>query len=502
MQQLTTLIVSSGYDGSTQRHVFGDQIHQAVVTALHSSFERTAIHVGFGVPDENAVRSALEQLPPGAVVASDAACAVFQAECKVGQRCALQASGLQFHYVVGWTRAETSERSLPPFASISQARHRPRMSWLEALHHERPEVHARLLAAGVQDEDSYVELDAALPLPLRLAVGLARYRHLAGVEADPATLLDNLSCAPPWLLALSVHQLTLSVRQANVLNEHSVKTVGDLARFGNSGLLKLPRMGSKSLRELAVLICNAMTGRAEGVQPAEAINEALGFAPGETTFAADFDVIVRRTLPKLEAQVVLVRSGQVGAGQSLREAASYLGVVDLRPLRQAEERAISTLTEHPICAYVTRLITEHLARRAAPLELNALHVVDTWLGTNTQDADLHRYFLTKLADDHLHFWLLDGCWIVSRLGKREWYRAINAAASMLADVHGEERLRRGPSVARAVLPDRGSELRDVLLAHLREPHKERSSPIQTKDADRELALRLRREVLRRQLGVQ
>ncbi len=52
------------------------------------------------------------------------------------------------------------------------------------------------------------------------------------------------------VLALSVHELELSVRLSNILDTAGIKTIGDVVDRKSSDFLKMPHFGKRTMREL------------------------------------------------------------------------------------------------------------------------------------------------------------------------------------------------------------------------------------------------------------
>jgi hypothetical protein len=158
-----------------------------------------------------------------------------------------------------------------------------------------------LAAVGIYNEATYLAREVVLQSRLRHRIGIARFHCLAPLNmADPCEIVRG---APPWLLVRRFKQMPLTRRVAAALSTNNITAVKDLLRFEIGSLLRIPRLGEKSIGGLASMLLKTMEdGPSQN-------DKALGLS-------------LDRSLPALTARerdVVCRRLGHNRARQGLRK---------------------------------------------------------------------------------------------------------------------------------------------------------------------------------------
>lgn len=383
-------------------------------------------------------------------------------------------------------------------AAAAPAAHR---GWMAATAVVDPELARQLLAVGIQDERSYLAEEHRLPSVLRVAAARARYRQLSGRAPEPLDILDNVSCCPPWLTGMRLKDLPLTVRQANVLRAHSLTTVGELSRFGNSGLLKLPNLGLKSVRELGETVCDALLSEpAPGVRAPHVQAELL---PVDVPVAdGSFLDMLRDALQMhggIGDSVLMARWGLGEVKQTLQQLAEVHGVTRER-IRQIEVKATERLRGAGLWLRFADHVEGLLESRDTPLWIDRLYAEDPWFGDDSTATHGLTTCIELFLAPRLYVIVVGDRPAVSAMSPAAWMRAVEDCNLILGpdSKAGDDRLGR---LTRAVLVDKGAELRSELARVLLGPVEEGREVTSERDLDpdTELSIQLERALLQRNL---
>ncbi|VTU38512.1 DNA-directed RNA polymerase subunit alpha C-terminal domain-containing protein [Variovorax sp. PBL-E5] len=373
--------------------------------------------------------------------------------------------------------------------------------WLASLSVSDRELQRQLVAVGIGDERSYQANEHLLPPHLRVAAARTRYMQLAGAPPDPVEILDNLNACPPWVVGARLKDLPLSVRQANVLRAYSLRTVGEVSRFGNSGLLKLPNLGLKSVRELGVTIYELMLREpAIGSSTIGALNGLAIEIPLPHADGSFIEMLrdELRGYGGIAEVVLLERWGLLGERSTLQQLAEKHGLTRER-IRQIEVKTAERLRGAGVWVTFSQHVDGLLDSRETPLWMDRLPAEDPWFG---DDAWLTHGLATCIElflGPRFHLVEIKQRPAVSALAPTEWRRIIEDCKLILGPElsHDEDRVWR---LAAAVLVEKGSELRGELVSHLTVPSETDSeAELPAVDPDVALSRQLERALLEQTL---
>lgn len=339
--------------------------------------------------------------------------------------------------------------------------------WLASLSGTDRELQRQLLAVGIDDERSYQANEHLLPPHIRVAAARTRYMQLAGGPPDPVEILDNLQSCPPWVVGARLKDLPLSVRQANVLRACSLRTVGEVSPFGNSGLLKLPNLGLKSVRELGVTVYELMLRVPAGA--ASTVRVPSGSAVEVPLSHADssFIEMLRDELRGhggIAEVVLLERWGLLGERSTLQQLAEKHGLTRER-IRQIEVKSAERLRGAGVWVTFSQHVDGLLDSRNTPLWIDRLSAEDPWFGDHAWLTHGLATCIELFLGPRFHLIEIKQRPAVSALAPDEWQRIIEDCQLILGPElsHDEDRVWR---LSAAVLVEKGSELRGALVSHL------------------------------------
>lgn len=241
-----------------------EPIEEAALNANQQGFAASVIHIGIWRPDTAKISTIAENFP-GRTLLSPSAIAGIDPSIKVSRLPVANIEVLDFYLALdgfGYSIQDPTKNSdQDPCTTGNQVAngtadlsvHEPE-GWVKDLIKIDNAWTSKLIAVGIWNESTYILNEWLLDENDRFQIGLNRYVLLTGSEPNPESLLDNIEACPPWLTQADLRLAELSVRSGNVFKAHSIKYVGDLAAFQIKGLLKLPNMGLKSLREVSMAI--------------------------------------------------------------------------------------------------------------------------------------------------------------------------------------------------------------------------------------------------------
>jgi hypothetical protein len=410
MRPIRAFLFARGQNDQWRCQVFRDfePLLEAAIVANGRRKYPVGVHVGFERPDTEAVEKLLSK-QEGLVFLSSGAMGTMPFPVRASQISIGSVGESSFHAALDGFGYQVEQADEAPPATM---RPWPKMpicdptgprEWVISLSKVQPDLAEKLCAAGIVDEDSYLRREADLDLNTRYLAGLRRYEILAGGPPNPASFVDHLNSAPPWILNAPTALLDLSVRSKNVCAAHDIKTIGDFAKYGLKGLYKLPNLGQKSvheiIREMAYLFTTGHPLKAVmpkfewaipkrlGDIPSDSIDEPassdpdngnrFGFGAFVSASITDGFIEIAQQLTQSERGVWAGRIGFRCEPMTLQQISDQIGLTRER-VRQIEVKIYKKVHGHPFWDELSRRVQDHLHGRTAPLFLNGLSAIDPW----------------------------------------------------------------------------------------------------------------------------
>lgn len=320
--------------------------------------------------------------------------------------------------------------------------------WLANLSCDDADLAMAANSAQIVDENSYWEGEARLATPLRLALGLYRYRVLSKND-EPDDPLAVIRHAPPWLLQVGLQSLELSVRVSNVLAAKSFSIVGDVTNISLEKLQKLPNFGRTSQQHFAerlraaiergpsIFGSSSLPPTATGVVNVAASNSLNTEKLGSQFINLDaLSSVIRAAISSLSPNHEIAVRGRMGLGvdpATLEELGSRMGVTRER-IRQLEAKGMLILGRDPIWKDVLEAkLSNLLDERDDPLPFSGLAILDPWFKEIEQMQHPFGYLLEhkNILDQRFSLLRANGQWFVSRLSQREWDLVVKHAMHLL-----------------------------------------------------------------------
>ncbi len=451
-------------------------------------------HVGFWRPDTESFTEILAAHPGTVLLTESARGALPPSFCSASRPCA-SAGGLRLYEALSGWGYERLETAAPGDTAAAQGdkkaskeeSYSPRCRWLALAMTREPELGRKAAEAGISDDTEYFEKESFLNFADRDALARFRFRCMSGGEPSEQTILGNLGCAPPWLLALNVKALGLSTRPTHRLAEKAIVSVADVARFGESQLMKIPMMGRKSVAEIATGILDAFsrgsafcsaharvsnaTSQASlrEIDRGSQISQRAASVSGDDappSFASALDEVLEM-LEEREKRVLSLRMGVDGAARTLEAIGEIMGVTRER-VRQIEAKALGRVAVM-VPQWTTWLgsrLDRMLDGREDPLPLVGLDALDPWFRSAADMETSLKYALSHFQGEQRH-WLLriEGQVYVTGIDEETWSAAGRKAKGLLAShVKDGPALAEGPArwLVESLLIGRGEELRPLL----------------------------------------
>ncbi len=478
MRPLRAYLYAKDESGDWTCHSFRDlEPLMDAVTSMHQGLTKSlAIHVGFWRPDTPDVAAFLDK-QPCQVFISKAAIGTFPPPVKVSAHAIGVAGEMDFHIVLdgfGFQIEDPTPAASPaaPITStqVASGPIKPR-GWLSVLASSRPAVAAELLAAGIWDEDSYLEHESKLPTELRHQVGLDRFFILAGERQNPNTIFDKLSFVPPWFLEVGINWLDLSVRSYNVCKGADIQRISDFQRYGLKGLHRLPNLGQKSVFEMSRKLVDLLTwgkplkhpsriptlvdvtqdqnqaktsgAHSEsgplgglGIEALKDFNANLNLesqveksTKNVGNFIAGFTEAAQR-LTNNERGIWAGRIGFRCKPMTLQEIGDQIELTRER-VRQLEVKIYRRLGGHPFWAELSSKVLDHLKGRTSPLLLNGLSAIDPWF-EGVEDIGYALGEVCKhIPSLGFHVFTVAEMLVISQISKADWLKAIDNGRALL-----------------------------------------------------------------------
>ncbi len=495
MRPIRAFLFAQGDAGQWGCQVFRDfeALLEAAVAANSERQHPVGVHVGFERPDTEAVAELLRR-QEGLVFLSNGALGTMPLPVRASKASIGSAGESSFHAAFdgfGYqilhsdVASSSSLQLLPPTPLTENTGPR---GWVASLAKLTPAIAEKLNAAGIWDEDSYLVHEADLDLDTRHVTGLCRYELLEGEQPKPATLVERLKSAPPWLLRAPIALMNLSVRSNNVCAAHGIKTIGDFAKQGIKNLHKLPNLGQKSVleisREMVHLFTTGHPLKAVEINLKRVNPERLGDIPldssedsagsgaddknhaefGAYSSASISDGLIEAA-QKLEQDEMGVWAGRLGfrcEPMTLQQISDQIGLTRER-VRQIEVKIYKKVNGHPFWDELSRRVLDHLQGRTAPLFLNGLSAIDPWFEGADELAHLLRGVSAHIPRLGFHILTWNDSPVISRMSQAQWLEAIDEAKGTLMAI-AEQNLseRDALSQAAGALIGKGEDMREAL----------------------------------------
>lgn len=464
MQPIRTYLLvhsDAGWESSVHRDL--ESLHDAWTPYMGRGDATGVIHVGLDRPETEAFESCAVR-HRGQMLLSASARWALMSVCECAARAAGEVAGIPLYVAInGWgyeTSAEgmgladsvlaASTKSAPfipeqsggiphPFANLEDITF---TNWLTHLSDDDADLAMTANKAHIVDEHSYWKGEARLTAPLRHALGLYRYRVLSKNDEpdDPMAVIRH---APPWLLQVSLQNLNLSVRAANVLAAKAFSVVGDVTNISLEKLQKLPNFGRTSQQHFAERLRTAIE-RGPNVATAPSVAGVLNTVASLSTkkLGSQFKnhdalpSVILAAVSSLGPNLEKAVRGRMGLGvdpATLEELGGQMGVTRER-IRQLEANGMLTIGRDPIWKDVLEAkLSSLLDERDDPLPFSGLAILDSWFQGVEQMQRPFSYLLEhkNILDHRFSLLKANGQWFVSRLSQRGWDLAEKQAMHLL-----------------------------------------------------------------------
>ena len=353
----------------------------------------------------------------------------------------------------GWgyeVEADIPDESLRVRAPVKMVEHHKAYDWhddwLNGFSKNFPTFYEESVAAGIEDDASYVRLEVGLSPSLRERLGKFRFEYRCGGMVGAESIFDHLENAPPWMLNLPVSILMLSTRSTNVMSAKSIVVIGDLARYGSGEVLKFQNLGRKSFLEigqklLAILAGgpNAPTTRPYvfGIQPRpedanrpllEAIPE--GMYPAASGFKQALDYALGILKPT-QRKIIELRMGGNAEPMTLHQVGEEMGVTRER-IRQIEAKALSLIQKLPYWdGQLHKKLVSMLDNRSESLPFEGIEILDPWFEGIEKSRTVFEYVIENFL--HKPFYLIEHehLFYLADIKPTEWLEVCKAARKMV-----------------------------------------------------------------------
>lgn len=294
--------------------------------------------------------------------------------------------------------------------------------WIESFALEHPEEKATLAEAGILDEDTYVEFEATLAPEQRARLGVYRSAHLVGDHRDDPTALAR--AAPPWLGALELNQLDLTVRIGNVFRSEAISRVSDVGTLTVPELLRFPNFGRTSINQLAEILRHALNSGPRGEKDMTSL-----FATGTFLEAVRLSL---DTCSNRERDILARRMGLDRPSETLNEIGEAYGITRER-VRQIETKVVDWLVRREVWDdLLAAKLTVLLADREFPLPLIGVEALDPWFAGVAAHRDAIRYLIANMCNAAVSLVDVDGVDYLSFLKHDAWHEIVATARRLVA----------------------------------------------------------------------
>ena len=240
---------------------------------------------------------------------------------------------------------------------------------------------------------------------------------------DPFFVVKHL---PDWALQASIHDLPLTVRCRNVVEDRGFRTLADLTPWSAETARSWKNFGRQSMRDLA-----------------DAIKRFVAFGPGQ--LAAREELPASMDLPPLlsciegallrltpkESSVLRSRWGFETAKETLEGIASGMSVTRER-IRQIEVKATKKLAGDNLWVNsIAGRIRKLLKKRSQPLFVHFLEIEDEWFSGFAEKPGLLGCLLDAFEGEDCHVISANHRSIISLISQEAWDSARSAIIDAL-----------------------------------------------------------------------
>ncbi len=347
------------------------------------------------------------------------------------------------------------------------------VGWISRFLAEMPEAAAEIQAAGIRDDESYLEKEATLTNSIRTTLGQFRCKFLMDDSSDP---LNMVRFAPPWLRAQELSALPLTVRLGNFFKHNRILLVSDLDRYSNSALLALGNFGHKSMKHLfealhAGLHRGAMAG--DGLVQEELNNgstqhvsqKILGVStPSANELGLIGNMLEKsKTLNERGCKILFARMSFDQSQRTLEDLGREFGVTRER-VRQIENQSLQRITAGELWDELL-VVRVHaiLANREEPMPLSGLATADEWFRGTAERLETLTYLIKEFGENKIHVVKVGSELYVARIDQSTWDAKLSEAKQILVNAvdlnRSEAKCRQA---VESILPKESPELASLL----------------------------------------
>lgn len=418
-----------------------------------------AVHIGFGRPDTDAFEEVLAPRP-GKIVVTASAKFSLPSNFKSSASSLTKIDGIPIYLgLSGWgyeVEADIPDESLRVTAPVKVVEHHKAYDWhddwLNGFSQNFPTFYEESVAAGIEDDASYVRLEEGLSPSLRERLGKFRFEYRCGGMVGAESIFDHLENAPPWMLNLPVSILMLSTRSTNVMSAKNIVLIGDLARYGSGEVLKFQNLGRKSFLEIGQKLLAILSGGPNaplsrpyvfGIQPRpedvdrpllEAIPE--GMYPAVSGFKQALDYALGILKPT-QRKIIELRMGANAEPMTLHQVGEEMGVTRER-IRQIEAKAIPLIQKLPYWdGQLYEKLVSMLDNRRESLPFEGIEILDPWFEGIGNSRTVFEYVIENFL--HKPFYLIEHghLFYLSDIKPTEWLEVCKAARKMVEGMVGK-----------------------------------------------------------------
>ena len=237
--------------------------------------------------------------------------------------------------------------------------------------------------------------------------------EVAPAGDDPFALAKQL---PEWTIATSIHDLPLTVRCRNVIEDQGLQTISDLTLWSAESAKSWRNFGRQSMKDLADALRRYVAAGPGQLASSEALPSTMDLPP----LLQCLESALLHLFPR-DSNVLRFRWGyQSGNKMTLEEIASQMDVTRER-IRQIELKATRKLSaEYPWTTSIGERIRLLLRRRTEPLFLHFLEIEDSWFEGFAQKPTLLASLLDAFNADDCHVLVANRSSIISHISQDVW----------------------------------------------------------------------------------
>lgn len=419
-----------------------------------------AVHVGFGRPASDAFEEVLSPRP-GRVVVTVSAKFALPASFKSSASSLTKIEGMPIYLgLSGWgyeVEADIPDESLRVLAPSKPIGYHEvydwHDGWLNRFQQTFPTFYEEAVREGVEDDASYVRLEASLSPSLREQLGKFRFEDRCGGMVGAESIFDYLENAPPWMLNLPISILMLSTRSSNVMSGENIVLIGDLSRFGSGEVLKFKNLGRKSFLEIGQKLLAILAGGPHapstrsylfGIQalPKNSDRPALeaipvGMYPSVSGFRQALDYALGILKPT-QRKVIELRMGVTGEPMTLHQIGEEMGVTRER-IRQIEAKALALIQKLPYWdGQLHEKLVSMLYNRRESLPFEGIEILDPWFEGIGNNRTAFEYVIENFL--HKPFYLIERghVFCLANIKPMEWLDVCKAARKLVEGMVGKK----------------------------------------------------------------